>query len=223
MDVLWMRLSRKPSDPDQTGGYINFGHMLVALNRNDYWQCAFVIRKGGYDEIRNRGLDAFRADIVRLAPFLTDRVAELEDWDHISLLTVAVDRLAKWWRAGLICIGDAAHAMSPIGGVGVNVAIQDAVAAANILAAPLREGRLTNDHLQQVQRRRTFPMKVIQKMQLTVQNRLIDPLLDSSKPMKAPWAMKLFNIFPFLRRIPARIVGIGVRPEHVRTQPHTLA
>jgi 2-polyprenyl-6-methoxyphenol hydroxylase-like FAD-dependent oxidoreductase len=223
MDVLWMRLSRKPSDPDQTGGYINFGHMLVALNRNDYWQCAFVIRKGGYDEIRNRGLDAFRADIVRLAPFLTDRVAELEDWDHISLLTVAVDRLAKWWRAGLICIGDAAHAMSPIGGVGVNVAIQDAVAAANILAAPLREGRLTNDYLQQVQRRRTFPMKVIQKMQLTVQNRLIDPLLDSSKPMKAPWAMKLFNIFPFLRRIPARIVGIGVRPEHVRTQPHTLA
>ena len=223
MDVLWMRLSRKPSDPDQTGGYINFGHMLVALNRNDYWQCAFVIRKGGYDEIRNRGLDAFRADIVKLAPFLADRVAELEDWDHISLLTVAVDRLPKWWRAGLICIGDAAHAMSPIGGVGVNVAIQDAVAAANILAAPLREGRLTNDHLQQVQRRRTFPMKVIQKMQLTVQNRLIDPLLDSSKPMKAPWAMKLFNIFPFLRRIPARIVGIGVRPEHVRTQPHTLA
>ena len=223
MDVLWMRLSRKPSDPDQTGGYINFGHMLVALNRNDYWQCAFVIRKGGYDEIRNRGLDAFRADIVRLAPFLADRVAELEDWDNISLLTVAVDRLPKWWRQGLICIGDAAHAMSPIGGVGVNVAIQDAVAAANILAAPLREGRLTNDHLQQVQRRRTFPMKVIQKMQLTVQNRLIDPLLDSSKPMKAPWAMKLFNIFPFLRRIPARIVGIGVRPEHVRTQPHTLA
>jgi len=223
MDVLWMRLSRKPSDPEQTGGYINFGHMLVALNRNDYWQCAFVIRKGGYDEIRNRGLDAFRADIVKLAPFLADRVAELEDWDHISLLTVAVDRLPKWWRAGLICIGDAAHAMSPIGGVGVNVAIQDAVAAANILAAPLREGRLTNDHLQQVQRRRTFPMKVIQKMQLTVQNRLIDPLLDSSKPMKAPWAMKLFNIFPFLRRIPARIVGIGVRPEHVRTQPHTLA
>jgi 2-polyprenyl-6-methoxyphenol hydroxylase-like FAD-dependent oxidoreductase len=223
MDVLWMRLSRKPSDPDQTGGYINFGHMLVALNRNDYWQCAFVIRKGGYDEIRNRGLDAFRADIVRLAPFLTDRVAELEDWDHISLLTVAVDRLAKWWRAGLICIGDAAHAMSPIGGVGVNVAIQDAVAAANILAAPLREGRLTNDYLQQVQRRRTFPMKVIQKMQLTVQNRLIDPLLDSNTPMKAPWAMKLFNIFPFLRRIPARIVGIGVRPEHVHTQPHTLA
>jgi 2-polyprenyl-6-methoxyphenol hydroxylase-like FAD-dependent oxidoreductase len=223
MDVLWMRLSREPSDPEQTGGYINFGHMLVALNRNDYWQCAFVIRKGGYDEIRNRGLDAFRADIVKLAPFLADRVTELEDWDDISLLTVAVDRLAKWWRQGLICIGDAAHAMSPIGGVGVNVAIQDAVATANILATPLREGRLTNSHLEQVQRRRTFPMKVIQKMQLTVQNRLIDPLLDSSKPMKAPWAMKLFNIFPFLRRIPARIVGIGVRPEHVRTQPHTLA
>jgi 2-polyprenyl-6-methoxyphenol hydroxylase-like FAD-dependent oxidoreductase len=217
MDVLWMRLSRKPSDPEQTGGYINFGHMLVTLNRRDYWQCAFVIRKGGYDKVREGGLDAFRSEIARLAPFLVDRVAELKEWDDISLLTVAVDRLSKWWRPGLLCIGDAAHTMSPIGGVGVNVAVQDAVAAANILAAPLRDGRLATAHLEQVQRRRTFPVKVIQTMQLTVQNRLIDPLLDSTKPVEAPWIMKLFNWFPFLRRIPARIVGIGVRPEHVRT------
>jgi 2-polyprenyl-6-methoxyphenol hydroxylase-like FAD-dependent oxidoreductase len=217
MDVLWMRLSRKPDDPEQTGGYINFGHMLVALNRNDYWQCAFVIRKGGYDSVRAGGLDAFRAEIVRLAPFLADRVAELKDWDDISLLTVAVDRLTQWWRPGLLCIGDAAHAMSPIGGVGVNVAVQDAVAAANILAAPLRDGRLTTAHLAQVQKRRSFPMKIIQKMQLTVQSRLIDPLLSSDKPVTAPWTVKLFNWFPVLRRIPARIVGIGVRPEHVRT------
>ena len=223
MDVLWMRMSRKESDPEQTGGYVNYGHMLVAINRRDYWQCAFLIRKGGYDQIRARGLDALRADIVELAPYLADRVAELKDWDNVSLLTVAVDRLTKWWKPGLLCIGDAAHAMSPIGGVGVNLAVQDAIAAANILAAPLREKRLTTDHLEQVQRRRTFPMKVIQKMQTTVQSRLIDPLLDSREPVNAPWAMKLFNTFPFLQRIPARLVGVGVRPEHVRTQPHAMA
>jgi 2-polyprenyl-6-methoxyphenol hydroxylase-like FAD-dependent oxidoreductase len=223
MDVLWMRLSRKPSDPEQTGGYINYGHMMVALNRRDYWQCAFVIRKGGYDDLRAHGLDAFHEDIAKIVPFLADRLGELKDWDDIKLLTVAVDRLKTWWRPGLLCIGDAAHAMSPIGGVGVNVAVQDAIAAANILAAPLREGRLSNDHLAQVQRRRTFPMKVIQQMQLTVQNRLIDPLLSSNKPMEAPWMMKLFNAFPVLRRIPARVVGIGVRPEHVRSAPHPPA
>jgi 2-polyprenyl-6-methoxyphenol hydroxylase-like FAD-dependent oxidoreductase len=223
MDVLWMRLSRKPSDPEQTGGYINYGHMMVALNRHDYWQCAFVIRKGGYDVVRAGGLEAFREQIVKLAPYLVDRVAELKDWDDIKLLTVAVDRLKTWWRPGLLCIGDAAHAMSPIGGVGVNLAVQDAIAAANILAGPLREGRLSNNDLDQVQKRRTFPMKVIQKMQLTVQNRLIDPLLSSDKPSKASWTMKLFNAFPVLRRIPARVVGIGVRPEHVHTAPHPLA
>jgi 2-polyprenyl-6-methoxyphenol hydroxylase-like FAD-dependent oxidoreductase len=222
MDVLWLRLLRKLTDPEQTGGYINFGHMFVALNRRDYWQCAFVIRKGGYDAVRARGLEAFRAEIVQLAPYLADRVHELKDWDDISLLTVAVDRLPQWWRPGLLCIGDAAHAMSPIGGVGVNLAVQDAVAAANILAAPLREGRLTADHLAQVQRRRTLPMKVIQAMQIGVQNRLIDPLLDSNKPIEAPFAMRLFNTFLFLRRIPARLVGMGVRPEHIRTEPHDL-
>jgi 2-polyprenyl-6-methoxyphenol hydroxylase-like FAD-dependent oxidoreductase len=221
MDVLWMRLSRKESDPEQTGGYANFGHLLVTLNRGDYWQCAYVIRKGGYDEIHAQGLDAFRDDISRMAPWLGDRTAELTDWEQVKLLTVAVDRLKTWWRPGLLCIGDAAHAMSPIGGVGVNVAVQDAIAAANILAAPLREGRLTTDHLAQVQKRRTFPMQVIQKMQLTVQNRLIDRLLDAQKPFEAPALMKLFNYFPLLRRLPARLVGIGVRPEHVRTKPYS--
>jgi len=223
MDVLWMRLSRRPSDPEQTGGYINFGHMLVMLNRGDYWQCAFLIRKGGYDAVRERGLEMLGQEIVKLAPFVADRIGELQGWDDVKLLTVAVDRLPKWWRPGLICIGDAAHAMSPIGGVGVNLAVQDAVAAANILATPLREGRVSDDVLAQVQRRRTFPMKVIQGMQIGVQNRLIDPLLDSHKPVEAPWTMKLFNWFPMLRRIPARIVGIGVRPEHVRTAPAALA
>jgi 2-polyprenyl-6-methoxyphenol hydroxylase-like FAD-dependent oxidoreductase len=223
MDVLWMRMSRRQDDPEQTGGYLNYGRMLVALNRRDYWQCAFVIRKGGYDEVKAGGLDAFRAQIVRLAPYLADRVAELKEWDDIKLLTIAVDRLTRWWRPGLLCIGDAAHAMSPIGGVGVNVAIQDAIAAGNILATPLRLGQLTNDHLDRVQKRRSFPMKVIQRMQLTVQSQLIDPLLNSNEPMTAPWGMRLFNIFPFLRRIPARLVGIGVRPEHVRTAPYPAA
>jgi 2-polyprenyl-6-methoxyphenol hydroxylase-like FAD-dependent oxidoreductase len=223
MDVLWMRLSRHPRDPEQTGGFVNYGHMFVTLNRGDYWQCAFVIRKGGYDEVRQRGLDAFRAEIVRLAPYLVDRVQELKDWDDIKLLTVEVDRLTRWWRPGLLCIGDAAHAMSPIGGVGVNLAVQDAVAAANILAAPLREGRLTVGDLDAVQRRRTLAMKVIQAIQIGVQGRLIDPLLDSDKPITAPWAMRLFNHFPFLRRIPARVVGIGVRPEHVRIPAQPLA
>jgi 2-polyprenyl-6-methoxyphenol hydroxylase-like FAD-dependent oxidoreductase len=222
MDVLWMRLSRKPGDPEQTGGYINFGRIFVMLNRGDYWQCAFVIRKGGYDEIKARGIEALRAEIVRLAPFLDDRVAELEGWDKISLLTVAVDRLTRWWRPGLICIGDAAHAMSPIGGVGVNLAVQDAIAAANILAVPLREGRVTAELLDKVQSRRTFPMKVIQKIQTTMQQNVIDKVLRSDQPVKAPWAIKLFNTFPFLQRIPARIVGMGVRPEHIHTQPHPL-
>jgi len=220
MDVLWMRISRKPSDPEQTGGTINFGHMMVTLNRNDYWQCAYLIRKGGYDALRARGLEAFRAEIAMLTLFLADRVRELRDWDDVKLLTVAVDRLEKWWRPGLLCIGDAAHTMSPIGGVGVNLAVQDAIAAANILAAPLREGRLTTEHLAQVQKRRTFPMKVIQKMQTTVQERLIDKILDSHKPVSAPWIMRLFNAIPLLRRIPARVVGIGVRPEHIHTAPH---
>src|SRR5262249_47486003 len=153
---------------------------------------------------------------------LADRLDELKDWDDIKLLTVAVDRLHKWWRPGLLCIGDAAHAMSPIGGVGVNLAVEDPGGGANIPPTPPTEGRLTTDHLDQVQKRRTFPMKVIQQMQLTVQERLIDKILDARKPIQAPWVMRLFNIFPFLRRIPARIVGVGVRPEHIHTAPHPL-
>ncbi|MGH7092830.1 MAG: FAD-dependent oxidoreductase, partial [Stellaceae bacterium] len=223
MDVLWMRLPRQPSDPEQTGGTINFGHMLVTLNRGGYWQCAYLIRKSGYEAVRAGGLDALRAEIGKLAPYLAERTGELKDWDDVKLLTVAVDRLQRWWRPGLLCIGDAAHAMSPIGGVGVTLAVQDAIAAANILAAPLREGRLTVRDLDAVQRRRTFPMKVIQRMQLTVQSRLIDKVLSGDHPVTAPWPVRLFNLVPFLQRIPARIVGIGVRPEHVRTVPAAQA
>ncbi len=219
IDVLWMRLSKQPGDPGQSAGRINYGRMLVTLDRGDYWQCAFVIRKGGFDAIRERGLAGFRDDIVRIAPFLRDRVAELHDWDDIKLLTVAVDRLERWWRPGLLCIGDCAHAMSPIGGVGINLAIQDAVATGNILAQHLRDGRLTDADLQAVQRRRTLPTRLIQGMQVAVQQRILDPVIGSDKPIAAPWLLRLFNHLPWLARIPARLIGVGFRPEHVRGPP----
>jgi 2-polyprenyl-6-methoxyphenol hydroxylase-like FAD-dependent oxidoreductase len=217
IDVLWLRLSKRPQDPPQTAGRINYGHMLVTLDRGDYLQCAFVIRKGGYDEVRRRGLDVLRGDIARIAPFLADRVGELRDWDDIKLLTVAVDRLERWWRPGLLCIGDSAHAMSPMGGVGINLAIQDAVAAANILARPLRGHALGEAHLEAVQRRRTFPTRATQAVQVFLQDRVVNPALGSDKPIAAPWLLRLFNVVPLLPRIPARLVGLGIRPEHVRS------
>jgi 2-polyprenyl-6-methoxyphenol hydroxylase-like FAD-dependent oxidoreductase len=216
MDVLWMRLSRRPGDPGQTFGHIDVGKIFVMLNREDYWQCAYVIPKGAAGEIRQRGLDAFREDIVKLSPFLRDRVDELRDWNQVSLLTVAVDRLSRWSLPGLLCIGDAAHAMSPIGGVGINLAIQDAVAAANILGARLCEGTPTEDELRAVQRRREFPTRATQRLQVFVQDRVIKRALGSTKPLVLPWPLKLLGRWPFLRRIPARVVGIGFRPEHVR-------
>ena len=190
---------------------------MVLLDRTDYWQCGFVIPKGAFDEIKQKGIDAFRAMIAELAPFLKDRVKELGGWDDIKLLTVKVDRLRQWYRPGLLCIGDAAHAMSPVGGVGINLAIQDAVAAANILAEPLRDGMLTTDHLDKVQRRREFPTRLTQNFQIAIQNRVIGRVLASTGKTKLPWLMQLLKHSPFLRRIPARLLGIGVRPEHVRT------
>jgi 2-polyprenyl-6-methoxyphenol hydroxylase-like FAD-dependent oxidoreductase len=219
IDVLWMRLSKHSGDPGQTAGRFNYGRLLVMLDRGDYWQCAFVIRKGGFDAIRERGIEFFRDEILRIAPFLRDRVAELRGWDDVKLLTVAVDRLLRWWRPGLLCIGDCAHAMSPIGGVGINLAIQDAVAAANILAQPLRDRTLTEAHLQAVQRRRTLPTRLTQGMQVAIQQRILDPVIGSDKPITAPWPLRLFNRLPWLARIPARLVGVGFRPEHVRTPP----
>lgn len=218
IDVLWMRLTRKPADPAQTLGYFNFGRALVLLNRDDYWQCAFVIRKGEFDEIRAKGMPRFRQDVARITPFLADRVDEIQDWSQINLLTVRVDRLRQWWRPGLLCIGDSAHAMSPVGGVGINLAIQDAVATANILTGPLKAGTLSIEHLRAVQRRRTFPTKVTQRIQILIQERVLKRVLGEDKPVAAPWPLRLFNTFPVLRRIPARAIGVGVRPEHVRTK-----
>jgi 2-polyprenyl-6-methoxyphenol hydroxylase-like FAD-dependent oxidoreductase len=221
IDVLWMRLSKHEGAAQQTAGRFNFGRLLVMLDRGDYWQCAFVIRKGGFDEIRARGLAALRDDIVKIAPFLRDRIGELRDWDQVKLLTVAVDRLERWWRPGLLCIGDSAHAMSPMGGVGINLAIQDAVAAANILAEPLRKGALLDRHLEAVQRRRMLPTRLTQALQVFMQNRVIDPALGSDKPIEPPVLLRLFNRLPLLPRIPARIVGVGFRPEHVRIPAKT--
>ena len=217
MDVLWFRLSRRPEDGEQTLGRIVKGKMMVMLNRSDYWQCAYLIRKGDFDHIKQRGLAAFRDDIVSVTPFLRDRVDELKDWEPIKLLTVLVDRLQKWYRPGLLCIGDAAHAMSPIGGVGINLAIQDAVAAANILADRLSRGTATMVDLQRVQLRRDFPTRMTQAMQVFLQNQVIGRVLGSNQQLSLPWPLKLFNRWPVLRRIPARLIGIGFRPEHVRT------
>jgi 2-polyprenyl-6-methoxyphenol hydroxylase-like FAD-dependent oxidoreductase len=216
MDVLWLRLARRPDDPGQTFGLIDTGRILVVLNREDYWQCAFIIKKGGFDEIRNRGLPFLRAEIVRLAPYLRDRTGELASWDDVKLLTVMVDRLNVWHRPGLLCIGDAAHAMSPIGGVGINLAIQDAVAAANMLAAPLLRGAVSDADLRAVQRRREFPTRATQRLQVLIQNRVIGRVLETTKPISPPFAVRLFQMMPYLRRFPARLVGMGFRPEHIR-------
>ena len=300
IDVLWMRISRKPTDPVQTLGHIDSGRVLVQIQRNEYWQCAFVIPKGGFDAICERGLPAFREEIARLSPYLRERVDELKTWDDIKLLTVVVDRLKQWHRPGLLCIGDSAHAMSPIGGVGINLAIQDAVAAGNILApafqrgavpgivpvmdaltselsteggtlpaaiamgltlapaglpsrqiaSPFLRGRVdqnggtsernvggsasaendqtasapepeystvTEDDLAAVQRRREFPTRMMQGLQVLIQNRVISAVLASKKQLALPWPIKLLARFPILRRIPAYVVGMGFRPEHVHT------
>jgi 2-polyprenyl-6-methoxyphenol hydroxylase-like FAD-dependent oxidoreductase len=217
MDVLWFRVTRDKSDAGEVFGHIEAGKMMVMLDRGDYWQCAYVIPKGGIDRVKAEGIDVFRKRVLDLSPFLGDRVAEIKSFDDVKLLTVTVDRLRQWWRPGLICIGDAAHAMSPIGGVGVNIAVQDAVAAANRLAAPLKDKRLTNHDLQAIQDRRTFPAKMTQLIQLTMQNRLIGPALQGLRQPKPPLLFKLISAVPLLQRIPARLLGLGVRPEHVQT------
>ena len=212
-----MRLSKRPEDGSQTLGRIQAGHLFVMLDRGDYWQCAFLIPKGGYDELRRKGLAAFRAEIVDLSPALANRVDEIASWDDVKLLTVKVDRLKQWYRAGLLCIGDAAHAMSPVGGIGINLAIQDAVAAANILAAPLRNGAASIEVLRKVQQRRQWPTEMTQAAQIFVQNRIISNVLSMTTQPRAPFAARLLNRFPVLRRIPARLLGMGLRPEHVHT------
>ena len=217
IDVLWFRVSRKPEDPSQVLGRFSGGKIMVMLNRQDYWQCGFVIQKSSFDEIKQRGLDLFRRDITSVAPFLEDRVGEITDWDQVKLLTVKVDRLLKWYRPGLLCIGDAAHAMSPVGGVGINLAIQDAVATANLLAQKLLDKTVTTDDLQLVQQRRLLPTRLTQRVQVVIQNRVLGRALTDKQFASAPWFIRLLKTIPFLQRIPAYMIGVGVRPEHIKT------
>ncbi|HSE84896.1 MAG TPA: FAD-dependent oxidoreductase [Candidatus Binatia bacterium] len=215
MDVLWFRLRRTAEDPAATMGRFDTGRIFVTLNRGDYWQCGYVIPKGQFEEMRRQEFESFRAAIVKLASFAKNSVQELRGWDDVKLLTVRVDRLLDWYRPGLLCIGDAAHAMSPVGGVGINLAIQDAVAAANVLFKPLQERRLDIEQLLRIQRRREFPTRVTQWLQVAVQRRIIARVLRQAVPLKPPLVVRLLARISFLRRIPARIVGLGIRPEHV--------
>jgi 2-polyprenyl-6-methoxyphenol hydroxylase-like FAD-dependent oxidoreductase len=216
IDVLWFALTRRASDPDATMGRFDAGRLFIMINRGGHWQCGYVIPKGAAEVVRSRGLELFRTEIARLAPFAADRVDELGEWDRVKLLTVSVDRLHCWHRPGLLCIGDAAHAMSPVGGVGINLAIQDAVATANLLAAPLRHGALDGADLQRVQSRREWPARMTQCLQIFVHNRVLSPLLQSTKPLEAPLVVRLLSRWPVLRRIPGRLIGLGIRPEHLR-------
>jgi 2-polyprenyl-6-methoxyphenol hydroxylase-like FAD-dependent oxidoreductase len=218
IDVLWMRIPKKADDSDYTLGHLVTGKMLVTINRGDYWQCAYVIHKGAFEQIQQRGLPAFRDNIAEVAPFLCDRTAALRDWKDISLLSVRVDRLRTWWRAGLLCIGDSAHAMSPVGGIGINLAIQDAVAAANILAEPLSRQNVTTEHLAALQNRRMWPTRWTQTLQIQAHKRVVEPVLRGQVTFaKLPLAIRLLNGYPALRRIPARLIGMGLRPEHVKS------
>jgi 2-polyprenyl-6-methoxyphenol hydroxylase-like FAD-dependent oxidoreductase len=219
MDVLWFRLSHQPGDPGEVMGRFDAGSILVMLDRGDYWQCAYVIPKGGADKVRAEGIEKVRATIGRLVPAFAGRLGELRTMDDLKLLTVGVDRLETWWKPGVLCIGDAAHTMSPIGGVGINIAIQDAVAAANLLSAPLREGRLRDSDLAAVQARRLFPARATQAAQVFLQDRIIAPsLARAGGTVKVPFIVKLMQWLPVLRRLPARLIALGVRPEHVRTK-----
>ena len=215
IDVLWFRVTRAPGDGEDFSANLASGHIHIAFNRGDYWQCAFVIAKGGFEAIKARGLEAARADIAKLAPHLADRMGEIKNFDDMKLLTVGVDRLTTWHKPGLLCIGDAAHTMSPIGGVGINLAIQDAVAAANILATPLAAGTLTDADLARVQARRLRPTKIIQSLQVQFQKRIISGVLASTSELQPPTALKILARFPALARLPARLIGLGYRPEHV--------
>jgi 2-polyprenyl-6-methoxyphenol hydroxylase-like FAD-dependent oxidoreductase len=217
MDVLWFRLSRKLEDPGDTMGYFDPGRIFITINRGDYWQCGHVIPKGQAEELRRGSIEAFRERLAALAPFIRDRVGELRSWDDVSLLTVTVDRLERWYRPGLLCIGDAAHAMSPIGGVGINLAVQDAVAAANQLAEPLRAGCVTTEDLARVERRRLLPTRITQWIQVVVQRRVIAAVLGGRVPSRPPLPLRLFARIRVLRRIPARLVGMGIRPEHIHS------
>jgi len=220
IDVLWFRVPRDPGTEQPTGGFIAPGSFFVTLNRGSYWQCGHVIPKGTLENLRAGGLEAWRDGLARLAPDLAEGLKSVASWDDVKLLTVEIDRMPRWYREGLLCIGDAAHAMSPVGGVGINLAIQDAVAASNLLAEALRGSRLSVDDLERVQRRREWPVRVTQRMQVAVQDEVISAVLSGQRTLAdgLPLPVRMFQRFALLQRLPARLVGLGVRPEHVQTK-----
>ena len=218
MDVLWFRAGKRANESESLFARIEAGKMMVTFDRGDYWQCAYVIAKGQYDSVKARGLDAFRNEVIGMAPILTSGISDVKTWEDVKLLTVAINRLKRWTRPGLLCIGDAAHAMSPVGGVGVNLAIQDAVATANLLAAKLTSGCPSENELDAVRRRREFPVRMTQAMQVVVQNKLISVALKpQDQPLRLPLFVRVVNAIPWLQGITARFVALGVRPEHVRS------
>ncbi|MGN6149306.1 MAG: FAD-dependent oxidoreductase [Rhizomicrobium sp.] len=223
IDVIWLKLARKPGDPEAVLGRVSAGLLFVMIDRGDYWQCAFVVPKGGFDKIRQEGIAAFHARLKKAAGFAADRIDAIRDFDDVSLLTVTVDRLPQWAKPGLLCIGDCAHAMSPVGGVGINLAVQDAIATANLLWKPLANGKPTLGDLHRVQARREFPVRMTQAAQVAIQSRIIAPALESAVPLKPPFVLKLLQWLPFLRVIPAYAVGVGVRPERVHSPDRARA
>ena len=213
IDVLWFRLSRRSSDTEQTQGRFDVGQIFIMLNRSDYWQCAYVIPKHSFEKKQMAGIGAFRAELAEVVPFADDRARELVSWEQVKILGVQVNRLETWWRSGLLCIGDAAHAMSPVGGVGVNLAVQDGVSTANLLARPLHRGTLTDTDLAAVQSRREWPTRVTQRLQILIQNRILLKALSSGSTFRAPLLLRMMVHIPILRDLPSRLVGLGLRPE----------
>ncbi len=224
MDVLWFRAGRRPDEIENVFARLEPGKMMVTFDRGTYWQCAYVIAKGQYDAVKARGLDAFQSDVVATAPMLRSGIADVKSWDDVKLLTVAINRMKRWTRPGLLCIGDAAHAMSPVGGVGVNLAVQDAVATANLLAAKLAKGCPDENELDAVRRRREFPMRMTQAMQIVVQNNIISVALEpGDRPLRVPLFARIVNAVPWLQGLTARFLAIGVRSEHVRSPAASTA
>ncbi|WP_263365837.1 FAD-dependent oxidoreductase [Edaphobacter bradus] len=217
IDVLWLRFSRRPSDPDNALGYINYGRLIVLINRGDYFQCGYIIAKGAFAQIQQAGLPAFRQSIERIAPFLADRTSEIDSWDMVKLLTVQVNRLQQWSSPGLLCIGDAAHAMSPVGGIGINIALQDAVATANILTEALQTRSLTPHHLQQVQHYRETAVRRTQSVQVFV-HRILNRVLQNPGPVTPPLALRILTSIPGFQYLTARFVGMGLQPQHIKAQ-----